>query len=132
MSTKNDENGLPEGFKDIRCIICPTGCLVHVENINGELIIEGHSCNRGEEYAREEFVSPKRILTTTIRVENGFLPLVPVRSDKPILKDKLREVLKEIAQTVIKAPIKMGDILIEDVLGLEINIIASRDLVTRH
>lgn len=105
---------------------------MHVENVSGELIIEGHSCKRGEVYAREEFIAPKRILTTTIRVENGFLPLIPVRSDKPILKDKLREILKEIAQTVTNAPIKMGDILIEDVLGLEINIIASRDLATRQ
>ena len=129
MSAKIKENELPEGFKDIRCIVCPTGCLVHVENVNGELIIEGHSCKRGEEYAREEFIAPKRILTTTMQVENGFLPLIPVRSDKPMPKEKLSDTLKEIAQTVIKAPIKMGDILIEDVLGLEINIIASRDLI---
>jgi CxxC motif-containing protein len=129
MAIKSNENELPEGFKDIRCIICPTGCLVHVENINGELIIEGHSCKRGEEYAREEFVSPKRILTTTMRVENGFLPLIPVRSDKPIPKEKLDDTLKLIAKTEIKAPIKMGDKLIENVLGLEINIIASRDLI---
>ncbi len=129
MSTKTNENELPEGYKDIRCIICPTGCLVHVENVNGELIIEGHSCNRGEEYAREEFVAPKRILTTTMQVEEGFLPLVPVRSDKPLPKEKLEDTLKEIAKTKIKAPIKMGDVLIENVLGLDINIIASRDLI---
>jgi CxxC motif-containing protein len=122
---------IPEGYKDIRCIVCPTGCLVHVENINGELIIEGHSCSRGEEYAKEEFISPKRILTTTMRVENGFLPLIPVRSEKPIPKEKLEDTLKEIAITVIKAPIKMGDVLIEDVLGLDINIIASRDLIAK-
>ena len=128
MSVKTNENMLPEGFKDIRCIICPTGCLVHVENINGELIIEGHSCKRGEEYAREEFVSPKRILTTTMQIENGFLPLVPVRSDNPILKDKLEDALEQIARTKTKAPIKMGDVLIENILGLGINIIASRDL----
>jgi len=129
MSTKTNENELPEGFKDIRCIICPTGCLVHVENVNGELIIEGHSCKRGEVYAREEFVSPKRILTTTMRVEKGFLPLIPVRSDKPIPKEKLEETLKLIAKTQTKAPIKMGDTLIENVLGLDVNIIASRDLI---
>ena len=120
---------IPEGSKDIRCIVCPTGCLVHVENVSGELIIEGHSCKRGEEYAREEFIAPKRILTTTIRVENGFLPLVPVRSDSPIPKEKLQDALKEIAKTVVKAPIKMGDTLIKKVIGLNINIVASRDLV---
>ncbi|MFW9827045.1 MAG: DUF1667 domain-containing protein [Candidatus Thorarchaeota archaeon] len=123
------ESKMPEGSKDIRCIVCPTGCMVHIENVNGELIIEGHSCKRGEEYARDEFIAPKRILTTTMRVENGLLPLIPVRSDGPIPKDKLEDTLKQIAQTVIKAPIKMGDILIENILGLESNIIASRDLI---
>ncbi|MFX1260227.1 MAG: DUF1667 domain-containing protein, partial [Promethearchaeota archaeon] len=72
---------------------------------------------------------PKRILTTTMRVENGFLPLIPVRSDKPIPKDRLRDTLKEIAQIVAEAPIKMGDILIQNIIGLDINIIASRDLI---
>lgn len=124
------ESEIPQGSKEVRCIVCPTGCLVHVENVNGELIIEGHSCKRGEEYAKEEFTAPKRILTTTMRVENGFLPLIPVRSHRAIPKERLKDTLKEIAQTVAKAPIKMGDILIKDVLGLEINIIASRDLIT--
>ncbi|MFX1364507.1 MAG: DUF1667 domain-containing protein [Promethearchaeota archaeon] len=129
MSNNNNENKLPEGSKEIRCIVCPTGCLVHVKNINGELIIEGHSCKRGEEYAREEFIAPKRILTTTMRVEKGFLPLIPVRSDKPIPKEKLGETLKLIAETKTQAPIKMGDILIKNLLGLEINIISSRDMI---
>lgn len=131
MSKESNEEELPKGFKDIRCIVCPTGCLVHVENINGELIIEGHSCKRGEEYAKEEFIAPKRILTTTLQVENGFLPLIPVRSDKPIPKDRLQETLKVIAKAKTKAPIKMGDILIEKVLDLDINIIASRNLIQK-
>ncbi|MFW9971567.1 MAG: DUF1667 domain-containing protein [Candidatus Odinarchaeota archaeon] len=91
--------------------------------------MEGHSCKRGEEYAREVFIAPKRILTTTMRVKNGFLPLIPVRSDRPNSKERLRDTLIKIAQTVAEAPIKMGDILIENVLGIEINIIASRDLL---
>ncbi|MBA7621952.1 hypothetical protein ES703_29322 [subsurface metagenome] len=123
------ESEIPEGSKDIRCIVCPTGCLVHVEKISGELVFEGHSCKRGVEYAREEFISPRRILTTTMRVENGFLPLIPVRSDKPIPKDRLEETLELIAKAQTTAPIKMGDTLLENVFGLDINIIASRDLI---
>jgi len=61
-------------------------------------------------------------------VENGFIPLIPVRTDTPILKDKLNETLMIIAQTVVNAPIKMGDVLIKDVLNTGANIIASRDL----
>ena len=63
-----------------------------------------------------------------MRVQNGFLPLVPVRTDVPILKDKLGDALKEIAMKQIKAPLKAGDILIENILESGANIIASRDL----
>jgi CxxC motif-containing protein len=115
--------------KVIRCIVCPTGCEIKaIKNPNNEITFEGYTCNRGLEYATQEFYEPKRILTTTIRVENGFLPLIPVRTDKPILKDKLNEALMIIAQTVVNAPVKMGDILIKDLLNSGANVIASRDL----
>ena len=120
---------IPEGEKTIRCIVCPTGCEIHVKNVDGELIVEGHTCKRGEVYAKDEFIAPKRILTTTMRVKNGLLPLIPVRTDKPILKEKLNDVLNEIAVKKIKAPISMGDILIKNVLNLDANVIASRDLI---
>jgi len=116
--------------KVIRCIVCPTGCEIQVKkDSEGDISFEGHTCDRGLEYAKQEYYEPKRILTTTIRVENGFLPLVPVRTDKPILKDRLRDALNEIALKKIKAPITAGDILIENILGLEANVIASRDLI---
>ena len=115
--------------KVIRCIVCPTGCEIKaIKDPNNEITFEGYTCKRGLEYAEQEFYEPKRILTTTIRVENGFIPLIPVRTDKPILKDKLNETLMIIAQTVVDAPIKMGDILIKNVLSSGANIIASRDL----
>jgi len=119
-----------EVVAEIRCIICPTGCVVQVKkDEEGDLTYEGYTCKRGLEYAQQEYLAPKRVLTTTIRVDSGFLPMVPVRSNVPILKNRLNEVLDEIAKTVIKAPVKMGDILLENVLGLEANIIASRDLI---
>lgn len=120
----------PEVLKKIRCIICPTGCEILVKaQPDGTQVFEGYTCNRGLEYAKQEFYEPKRILTTTIRVENGFLPLIPVRTDKPILKDKLNDALREIAKVKVKTPIKRGQILIEHILGLEANVIASRDLI---
>jgi CxxC motif-containing protein len=93
-----------------------------------QITFEGYTCKRGLEYAQQEFYEPKRILTTTMRVENGFLPLVPVRTDKPILRDKLNEAMKAIAEKKIKAPVKMGQILIKNVLNTDANVIASRDL----
>jgi CxxC motif-containing protein len=114
--------------KVIRCIICPTGCQIQAISKGSEIEFEGYTCKRGLEYAQQEFFEPKRILTTTIRVENGSLPLIPVRTDKPILKEKLKEALDKIAKTIVNAPIKMGDVLIENILGLESNVIASRNL----
>lgn len=119
-------------IKVIRCIVCPTGCAIQaVDDGKGNVTFEGYTCKRGLEYAQQEYYEPKRILTTTMRVENGLLPLVPVRTNNPIPKDKLKEVLKEIAKKTIKPPIKMGDILIENVVGLDANIIASRDLIEK-
>jgi CxxC motif-containing protein len=116
--------------KVIRCIICPTGCAIQaVGDGKGNVTFDGYTCKRGLEYAEQEYYEPKRILTTTMRVENGLLPLIPVRTNKPIPKDKLKDVLNEIAKKILKPPIKMGDILIENVLDLEANIIASRDLI---
>ena len=116
-------------IKVIRCIVCPTGCEIQAKQGPKGVEFSGYTCNRGLEYAQQEFYEPKRILTSTIRVEHGFLPLVPIRTDKPILKDKLNEALNVIAATIAKAPIKMGDVLIENILGLEANVIASRDLI---
>ncbi|MBD3256314.1 MAG: DUF1667 domain-containing protein [Candidatus Lokiarchaeota archaeon] len=116
--------------KVIRCIVCPTGCEIRaMKDKEGDISFEGYTCKRGLEYAKQEFYEPKRVLTTTIRVKNGLLPLVPVRTDKAIPKEKLRNVLNEIALKEIEAPIKMGDILLENVLNLEANVIASRNMI---
>ncbi|MHA1687790.1 MAG: DUF1667 domain-containing protein [Promethearchaeota archaeon] len=118
---------------EIRCIVCPTGCLIQVKkDEEGNITFSGYTCNRGLEYAKQEFYEPKRILTSTIRVENGFLPLIPVRSDKPILKERVFDALKEIAKKKVRPPIHAGDVLIENILGLRVNIIASRDLDKSH
>lgn len=120
-----------EVLKEIRCIVCPTGCNIQVKrNEEGEITYEGYTCKRGLDYAKQEFLAPKRVLTTTMRVKNGFLPLVPVRTDIAILKEKLTDALEEIAVKVIEAPIKAGQVLIENVAGSDGNIIASRDLGT--
>ena len=117
--------------KVIRCIVCPTGCQIQAISKGSNIEFEGYTCQRGLEYAQQEYFEPKRILTTTIRVENGFLPLIPVRTDKPILKEKLNEALNQIAKTQVKAPIEMGQILIENILGLGSNVIASRNLTKK-
>jgi len=115
--------------KVIRCIVCPTGCSIKVIGKDtNDVSFEGYHCKRGLEYAEQEYREPKRILTTTMKVEDGTLPLIPVRTDMPLLKEKLNDALLTIAQKQVKAPIKMGEVLIENILDMGVNIIASRNL----
>ncbi len=113
---------------EITCIGCPNGCQITITKIGNEFEINGQECKRGEEYAIQEYTAPKRVLTTTIQVNNGILPLIPARSDNPLPKEQLINCMKYICKVKVNAPIKMGDILIKNILGLEANIVASRNL----
>ena len=75
--------------KILTCIVCPQGCPIEVWEDKGEIQVTGNTCKRGYEYALEEYKAPKRILTSTIRVKGGVLPVIPVRSNVPIPKEKL-------------------------------------------
>jgi len=115
--------------KDFVCIICPNSCRLSAEvGPNGDVKINGYACQRGLEYGTQEFLEPKRTLITTMRIKNGVLPVLPVRSDKELPKNKIFEAIKIINQYEIEAPIKMGDIIIENLLNLGVNVIASRDM----
>ncbi|MFX1452720.1 MAG: DUF1667 domain-containing protein [Promethearchaeota archaeon] len=103
--------------KTLTCIVCPQGCPIEVWEDEGEIKVSGNTCKRGFEYALEEYKAPKRILTSTMRVKDGILPVIPVRSDIPIPKEKLFDLMKIINKIIIEAPIKMGDILIKNILN---------------
>lgn len=113
--------------KTITCITCPIGCDIVVRG-EGETIasMAGNQCKRGEEYARNEFIHPVRILTTTIRVEGATsTPLVSVRSDKPVPKELLLRCMEEIKAATVNAPVSRYDVIISDILGTGANIRAT-------
>ena len=115
--------------KDIVCTVCPTGCTITVEGENGTVTkIEGYSCPRGKAYAESEFISPVRILTSTAKVKNAKTPLVAVRSKTPVPKDKLCACMDEIRKLELSAPIKRGDVLIRNICGTGVDIIASGEV----
>ena len=87
--------------------------------------MEGFTCKRGEEYACSEFVHPVRILTSTAKVEGNCVPLVPVRSTKPIPKELLFQCMDEIRKLNVKAPVNRYDLLIPNILGTDIDIVAT-------
>jgi CxxC motif-containing protein len=115
--------------KKVTCIICPIGCEIEV-SCSGEDIenVEGHQCKKGIKYAREEVICPMRTLTTTLQVKNGNLPLVSVRTGPPVPKEKIFDVMDELARIEVCAPINVGDVLVKNVLGLDSDVIATKKI----
>ena len=117
----------------ITCIICPIGCEVTIQHEDGKILsIEGHQCKKGLPYAEEELFEPKRILTTTICVKNGELPLVSVKTSRPIPKDSLFDVMNCVSQAEIDAPVEIGDVLVKNVLDLNVDIVATKNVSKRN
>lgn len=113
--------------QDITCIVCPIGCKILVRSDGNQCeIVDGNKCKRGIEYAQSEALDPKRVLTSSILVTSGDWPLVSVKTTRPVPKDKIPLVLNEIKNAVVKAPIFIGDILIRNIDGLNIDVIATK------
>jgi CxxC motif-containing protein len=115
------------------CIICPNGCEVDVEySGDGVEKISGNLCDKGEEYVRKEILSPERGLTSSVRVRNGSLPLVSVKTSKPVPREKIFGIMDEIADVEVEAPVKIGDVIVRDVLDTGADIIATKNVERRR
>lgn len=114
--------------KIIICVRCPVGCQIQVEEKNSTLHITGNECKIGEEYARQEVYDPRRILTTTVFVNGGTHPLLPVRSKQGIPKHLLREGVIMLSRISVDAPVKCGEVVYKNICGTGVDIIASRDV----
>ncbi|MCH4886503.1 DUF1667 domain-containing protein [Acidaminobacter sp. JC074] len=112
---------------DLICIACPVGCHLKVTE-GSEILVEHAKCKRGEAYGVKELTNPTRIVTSTMKIEGGLSSRIPVRTAEDIPKDKIFDCMKEINETTLTAPVKMGDVLIENVLGTGVNIVASRSM----
>lgn len=106
--------------KEMTCIICPLGCSLKVllSEEGSILDITGNTCARGAEYAKTECTNPQRTLTTTLCCEDGSM--IAVKTDRTIPKEKLLEAMKQINHTIVQLPVKVGDILVENVFGSNI------------
>lgn len=110
--------------KNLTCIVCPLGCSITAQMDGKKIVsITGNSCPRGESYARVELTDPRRTLTTTMRVKGGGL--VSVKSKDTLPKDGLFECMAVIDAAEVSAPIEIGDVLIKDILGLGVDIVAT-------
>jgi CxxC motif-containing protein len=97
-----------------------------VKEGNKVIEVSGNTCKRGEAYAAQEAVAPQRTLTTSIKVTGGDFTLVSVKSAAPIPKARLFDIMKAVQKLQTAAPIHVGDIIVHDVLGLGIDLVATR------
>lgn len=111
--------------RELTCIVCPIGCSLSVDILDGKVIdVKGNTCPRGKVYAENECVCPVRTITSSVICKNG--EMLSVKTDKPIPKDKMTEVMKIINDTSPVLPISVGDVIIENVFGS--NIVATRNI----
>jgi CxxC motif-containing protein len=122
----NDERITMNGRR-IVCIECPKSCVLTV-NIEGckVLDVKGAGCPKGAAYAVSESENPKRIFTSTVRAEGLSIKLVPVRTDKPVPKKDILSIAQAVRKIKITGPVKTGDVIKEDLLGLGIKLLATR------
>ena len=112
-------------MKEIICITCPKGC--HLKVDEETFAVTGNSCPRGAVYGENELRNPVRVVTSTVIAE-GHARRLPVKTDRPIPKGKMFEVMDEIAKLKVKAPVSVGDILIPNVAGTDGNVVATKNL----
>ena len=112
-------------MKELTCIVCPRGCRLR---INEEMFVTGNACPRGEKYAIDELTNPTRTITSSIRVTNRPYTLVSVKTDKPIPKEKMFDVMQEIDKLSIEAPTQIGQIVKKNILGLDSNIVITKQI----
>ena len=112
------------------CIGCPLGCRLEVEENDDHDIVEvrGFSCKKGDRFARQEHVDPRRMVTTTVDVVGGVVARLPVRTNHDVPKHLVREICRVARDVSVDAPVTMGDVVLADVLGTGVDLIATRDL----
>lgn len=112
--------------EQVICIMCPLGCKMKVDEKDGSYHIRGAACTNGEEYALQEVTAPGRVVMSVLCCEKSDIPTVAVKTNKPIPKEKIFQVMQELSKIKIEAPVKVGDIIVENILNLGIDIVATR------
>ena len=115
--------------KEFVCIRCPLGCNISVELDGADIkSITGNTCPRGADYVTKELTDPRRIVTSLVRVQDGELPVVSVKTAADIPKDKIMDCIKVLKGVALTAPVHMGDIVVENICGTGVNIVATANV----
>lgn len=123
---------MSETVRELTCIGCPLGCSITVTMNEIEVVfVTGNTCPRGDAYARKEVTNPTRIVTSTVRVKNGVSPMVNVKTASDIPKNKIFECANALKEVVVTAPVKIGDIVLSNVAGTGVNVVAAKNIAVK-
>jgi CxxC motif-containing protein len=115
--------------REMICIGCPIGCNLTVECVGTKISgVGGNRCKVGLQYAEKELSNPQRTLTTTVKVKNGHLPLVSVKSSKPLPKSRIFDAMDLLSKVEVNAPIKIGEPIVQNILETGIEIVATKNI----
>ena len=112
---------------ELICIVCPNGCHLKVDEENG-YTVTGNKCPRGVDYGKKELVAPTRTITSTVRINGKNARRVPVKTSADFPKGKIFEVMEALNHVDALAPVKVGDVIVENVCGLGVDIVACKDV----
>jgi CxxC motif-containing protein len=113
--------------KELICINCPMGCCLEVEyDADKVLGVKGNECPRGKEYAAKEIFHPERIVTTTVAIKGASIPVLPVKTARPVPKGLGRKIVSDASKITVKATVKAGDVVMANVLGTGVDLVATR------
>lgn len=113
---------------EVICISCPLGCHLTVTVDGDDITVTGNTCKNGEKYGIEEVTDPRRVIPSTVVINNGKLPRLPVKTADAVPKGMIFDIMDEINKVVVDAPVKMGDVIIENVLDTGVDVVASRSM----
>lgn len=115
--------------RELTCIGCPMGCILEVQLDGTEVVkVTGNTCPRGKDYGIKECTNPTRIVTSSVAVENGVETVASVKTERDIPKEKVYDVIRLLKDITIKAPVNIGDVVLENIFNTGVNIIATKKI----
>lgn len=114
-------------MKELICIVCPNGCHLQVDE-EKDYAVTGNACPKGAEYGRTELTHPTRVVTSTVRCTGGAHPRCSVKTDRPIPKEKIFQVMEALDGVCLTAPVHIGDTVIGNVCNTGANVVATKEM----
>ena len=112
--------------RELTCIICPRGCALRVEFTDGQITsVTGNTCPRGKQYAVDECTHPVRTVTSTVRSDRDTV--VPVKTDKPIPRERMFDCMQAIRGLRVSLPVRIGDVVAADILSTGADLVVTAD-----